>query len=206
MKLIVKTLDNKDAGELVLEDAVFAIEPSVHLLNMAVRYQLHKRRSGNHKTKDRGEVSGTNSRPWRQKGTGRARAGSLKRPQDVGGATVFGPVVRSHAISLPKKVRALALRMALSSRALSNKLLVLDNDSVSSYKTKEMSAKLNALGIHSAFIVSGQQVNETFFKAVRNIPLIDVVNVNGANVYDILKKEYLVLTKDAVSALTERLK
>jgi large subunit ribosomal protein L4 len=171
-----------------------------------VNYQLAKRRGGNHKTKTIGEIRGTTAKPWNQKGTGRARAGSLRATQFRGGQTVFGPVVRSHAFSLNKKVRRLALKTALSSKQAAGKLIVLDDAKTGDPKTKSLSAQLSALGLKSALIVSGSEVDSNFAKAAANIPLIDVLPQQGANVYDILRRDTLVLTKDAVTHLVERLK
>jgi large subunit ribosomal protein L4 len=171
-----------------------------------VNYQLAKRRGGNHKTKTIGEIRGTTAKPWNQKGTGRARAGSLRATQMRGGQTVFGPVVRSHAFSLNKKVRRLALKTALSSKQAAGKLIVLDDAKIGDAKTKSLSVQLSALGLKSALIVSGPEVDSNFAKAAANIPMIDVLPQQGANVYDILRRDTLVLTKDAVTHLVERLK
>lgn len=206
MKVAVKTLENKDAGEVTLDDAVFGVEVKEDILHRIVHWQLNKRRSGNHKTKGISEVSGTGKKPWKQKGTGRARAGSMRRPQDVGGATVFGPVVRSHATDLPKKLRALALRMALSAKIKAGKLIVLDDAKPKDHKTKAMAAAFGKMGLSSALFVTGKEVDANFARATANLPKIDVLPSQGANVYDILRRDTLVLTKDAVNDLTERLK
>jgi large subunit ribosomal protein L4 len=206
MKVAVKTLENKAAGDITLEASVFGIEVKQDILHRIVHWQLNKRRSGNHKTKGISEVSGTGKKPFKQKGTGNARAGSNRRPQDVGGATIFGPVVRSHATDLPKKLRALALRMALSAKNASGKLIILDDAKPASHKTKEMAVALNNLGLSSALFVTGKEVDANFARATHNIPKIDVLPSQGANVYDILRRDTLVLTKEAVSDLTERLK
>ena len=171
-----------------------------------VNYQLAKRRSGNHKAKQRHEISGTGKKPWAQKGTGRARAGDLKRNIDRGGAVVHGPVVRSHAIDMPKKVRKLALKMALSSKAAEGKLIILDDVKTKSHKTKPMVEALKKMDLSSAVIVGGKEVDVNFARATANIPLIDVLPSQGANVYDILRRDTLVLTKDAVNDITEKLK
>jgi len=206
MKVAVKTLENKDAGELSLEKSVFGVDVRADILHRMVNYQLAKRRSGNHKTKQRGEITGTGKKPWAQKGTGRARAGDLKRPQDRGGGTVFGPVVREHSFDLPKKIRKLALRMALSSKAADGKLIILDDVAVKSHKTKPMADAFQKLGLQSAVIVGGAEVDVNFARATANLPRIDVTSAQGANVYDILRRDTLVLTKDAVNDLTEKLK
>lgn len=206
MKLAVKTLDNKDAGSLELDQTVFGLPVRQDILLAMVRYQLAKRRAGTHKTKGISEVSGTGKKPYKQKGTGNARQGSLRSPQFRGGAVIFGPVNRSHAHDLPKKVRKLALKTALSSKAASGQIVILDNVTAGSHKTKEMAANLTKLGIANAVIITGADMDVNFARASSNIPLIDVLSINGANVYDILRREKLVLTKEAVSALTERLK
>lgn len=205
MKLAVKNLQNKEVGEIDLNDAVFGVEVRTDLIHSMVNYQLHKRRSGCHKTKGISEVSGTGKKPWKQKGTGRARAGSMRRTQDRGGATVFGPVVRSHAIEMPKKVRAQALRCALSSKAAEGKLIVLDDAKSKDHKTKTMASAMQALGLESALIIAGNEVDVNFARATANLPRIDVLSSNGTNVYDIMRRDILVLTKEAVESLTERL-
>lgn len=206
MKIAVKTLDNKDAGQIDLDDAVFAVPVRTDVLYQMVEYQRNKRRAGTHKTKGVSEVSGTGKKPWKQKGTGRARFGNLRAPQFKGGATIFGPVVRSHATDLPKKVRKLALRIALSSKVQDGKLIVLDAAVAKEHKTKAMAAAFEKLGIASALVVGGKEIESNFQKATRNLPRIDVLPSAGANVYDILRRDTLILTKDAVADLTERLK
>jgi len=206
MKLAVKTLENKEAGEITLDKAIFGVEVRKDILHRMVNYQLNKRRSGNHKVKHRGEVNGTGKKPWRQKGTGRARAGDLKRPQDRGGGVAFGPVVRSHATDLPKKFRKLALRVALSAKAAEGKIIIIDDAAAKSHKTKPMAEALGKFGIESALIVGGAEVDVNFARATANLPRIDVLPSQGANVYDILRRDTLVLTKQAVNDLTERLK
>lgn len=206
MKLAVKNLENKDAGEITLEDSVFAVDVKNDIIHRMVNYQRAKARSGCHKTKQRSEISGTGKKPWSQKGTGRARAGDLKRTQDRGGATVFGPVVRSHAVDLPKKIRMLALKMALSSKAANGKLIILDDAKAKTHKTKPMAEALAKFGITSAVIVGGKEIDVNFARATANLPRIDVLPSQGANVYDIIRRDTLVLTKDAVNDLTERLK
>ncbi|MGH1375418.1 MAG: 50S ribosomal protein L4 [Alphaproteobacteria bacterium] len=206
MKVAVKTLDNKDAGEITLDKSIFGVEVRDDVLHRVVNYQLAKRRSGNHKAKQRHEVSGTGKKPWAQKGTGRARAGDLKRNIDRGGAAVFGPVVRSHAIDVPKKVRKLALRMALSVKASQGKLVILNEAKAKDHKTKPMAAAITGLGLESALIISSGEVDANFARATANIPLIDVLPSQGTNVYDILRRDVLVLTQDAVNDLTDKLK
>jgi len=206
MKIAVKTIDNKDAGEITLDKAVFGAEVRADIIHRMVNYQLAKRRSGNHKVKQRHEISGTGKKPWAQKGTGRARAGDLKRNIDRGGATVFGPVVRSHAISLPKKVRQFALKCALSSKAKDGKIIILDDAVAKTHKTKPMAEAIAKFGFKSALIVGGSEIDVNFARAMANLPRIDVVPSQGANVYDIIRRDTLVLTKQAVNDLVERLK
>ncbi|HUY67685.1 MAG TPA: 50S ribosomal protein L4, partial [Alphaproteobacteria bacterium] len=162
--------------------------------------------SGNHKTKMIGEIAGTTKKPWAQKGTGRARQGSLRSPQFRGGAVIFGPVVRDHAHDLPKKVRKSALCMALASKQQDGKLIVLDTAKCADHKTKGLAQKFAKLGLKSALIIDGANLDPNFVKASRNIPHIDVLPEQGANVYDILRRDILVLTKNAVEQLQERLK
>lgn len=205
MKIAVKTLDNKKAGDIDLSDAIFGLEPRADLLHRMVNWQLAKRRSGNHKTKGVSEISGTGKKPFKQKGTGSARAGSLRNPQHRTGAVIFGPVVRDHAHELPKSVRKLALKVALSAKQKEGKLVVLDAAKSSSHKTKDMAKALESLGISSALIVD-EAFDVNFARAVRNIPLVDVLPQKGINVYDILRRDVLVLTKEAVAQLEARLK
>ncbi|MGF6229021.1 large subunit ribosomal protein L4 [Inquilinus ginsengisoli] len=206
MKIAVKTFDNTSAGEIDLDDTVFGLEVRTDLLFRMVNWQLAKRRSGNHKTKGISEISGTTKKPYKQKGTGHARQGSTRSPQFRGGARIFGPVVRSHAHDLPKKVRKLALRHALSSKAADGKLVVVDAVVADSHKTKGLAAKLTALGLDSALILAGEQIDTNFALAARNLPSIDVLPSQGANVYDILRRDTLVLSRQAVEQLEARLK
>mgnify|MGYP001557376009 FL=1 len=210
MKVKVTDIDRKAHGELDLADDVYKdiFERPVRrdILARCVNWQLAKRRSGNHKTKEIGDISGTTKKPYSQKGTGRARQGSLRSPQFRGGATIFGPVVRSHAHDLNKKVRKLALKTALSAKQKDGKLIVWNDAAGGSGKTKELSAKLKKLGLSSLLVISGPAVDEKFALAARNIPNVDVLPQQGANVYDILRRDTLVLTKAAVEHLVERLK
>ena len=206
MKCDVIDLANKKKGTIDLDEGVFGLEVRRDLLARAVNYQLAKRRAGNHKTKQRGEVSASKSKPFAQKGTGRARQGTTRAPQMRGGGVVFGPHVRNHAIGMQKKVRRLALKTALSSKQAEGKLIILDSGAAKSPKTKDMSAQLAVLGWGKALIIDGAQVDDNFAKAIRNIIGVDVLPSGGANVYDILRRDTLVLTKDAVEQLTERLK
>ncbi|CAA7615543.1 50S ribosomal protein L4 [Magnetospirillum sp. LM-5] len=206
MKTKVISLDNKDVGEIELSDAVFGLAARTDLLHRMVTWQLAKRQSGNHKTKGISEISGTTKKPFAQKGGGRARQGSMRSPQFRGGATIFGPVVRSHAFDMPKKVRKLALKVALSAKAASGKLIVLDQATAAAPKTKDLATRLKALGWNSVLVIDGAKVDDNFALASRNIPHVDVLPEIGANVYDILRRDTLVLTKDAVAALEARLK
>ena len=206
MKVAVKTIENKDSGELTLEKSVFGVEVKDDILHRVITWQLDKRRAGTHKAKGRGEITGTGKKPWAQKGTGRARAGDLKRPQDRGGGTVFGPVVRSHATALPKKIRKLALKMALSVKGANGQLIILEDEKAKSHKTKPMADALKKLGVESAVVIGGEEIDVNFARATANLPKIDVLPSKAANVYDILRRDTLVLTKDAVKELTESLK
>lgn len=206
MKVAVKTLEGKDAGEITLDKAVFGVEVRDDILHQMVKYQRNKARSGNHKTKQRCEITGTGKKPFAQKGTGRARAGDLKRNIDRGGAVVHGPVVRDHSTDLPKKVRKLALKTALSAKAAEGKLIILDDAKAKDHKTKPMAAAFAKFGFASALVVGGKEIDVNFARATANLPRIDVLTSTGANVYDILRRDTLVLTKDAVNDLTERLK
>ncbi len=206
MKCKVITLDNKAAGEIALADNVFAVPVRNDILQRMVNYQLAKRRGGNHKTKTMGEVQGSTRKPFRQKGTGRARQGSSRAPQMRGGGTVFGPVVRSHAQKLPKQVRTLALKTALSAKQADGKLVILDKAKIAKPKTKGLAAKLDKLGLTNALIVADAELDGNFVRAASNLPSIDLLPVTGTNVYDILRRDTLVLTKDAAVTLEARLK
>jgi len=206
MQVNVISLDNQNVGTIELADEVFGAPVRADILHRMVNWQLAKRRSGNHKTKTISEISGTTKKPYGQKGTGRARQGSLRSAQFRGGSTVFGPVVRSHAYDLPKKVRALALKTALSSKAAAGQLVILDAARTDSVKTKALATRLAALGWNSVLVIDGAELDNNFRLAARNIPQVDVLPSVGANVYDILRRQILVLTKDAVQALEARLK
>jgi large subunit ribosomal protein L4 len=206
MDFKVTTLDGQ-AGETVsLPDDIFGLEPRADILQRMVRYQLSKRQAGTHKSKTRGEISATTKKMYGQKGTGRARHGAKSAPQFRGGGKAFGPVVRSHAHDLPKKVRALALKHALSDKARGEKLIVIADTNVAEAKTKALVGQFRKLGLSSALIIDGATVEPKFALAARNIPAIDVLPVQGINVYDILRRDTLVLTRAAVDALTERFK
>ncbi len=206
MKLDIISLDAKKVGAIDLDDAVFGVEIRRDILTRVVNWQLDKRRAGTHAVKHRGEVSGSNRKPFAQKGTGRARQGTTRAPQHRGGAVVFGPVVRSHETKLPKKVRALALRCALSSKAADGKLVVLDDTKMSKPKTKELAKCVAKLGWLNALVIDGPMIDEGFKRAAANIAGLDVLPSQGANVYDILRRDTLVLTKAAVDKLVERLR
>ena len=204
MKLNVTTLEGKDAGSIELSDAIFGLDPRADLIQRCVNWQLAKRRAGTHKVQVRNEVSRTGKKMYKQKGTGGARHGSRRAAQFVGGARAHGPVVRSHAFDLPKKVRALALRHALSSKAKSGALVVLDNVTVGEAKTAALRAKLSGMGLTNVLVIAGAEVDANFARAARNIPNVDVLPNAGLNVYDVLRRRTLVLTRDAVSAIEAR--
>ncbi len=202
----VTTLDGKESGTVDLPESIFGLEPRADILQRMVRYQLSKRQAGTHKTKMRSEISATTKKMFKQKGTGRARHGAKTAPQFRGGGKAFGPVVRSHAHDLPKKVRVLALKHALSDKARGDKLIVLADAAVKEPKTKALAASLAKLGLSNALFIDGAEVGANFAMAARNITDIDVLPVQGINVYDILRRDTLVLTKAAVEGLTERFK
>ena len=206
MKLPVKNLANEAVGEIELDDAIFGMPVRNDLLARMINWQLAKRRSGNHKTKGISDISGTTKKPYAQKGTGRARQGSLRSPQFRGGARIFGPVVRSHEHDLPKKVRKLALKTALSAKAAAGQIVVIDAAVSDTHKTKTLAASFKALGLDSMIVIDGNALNENFVRAARNLPFIDVLPSQGANVYDIIRRNTLVLTKSAISDLEARLK
>jgi large subunit ribosomal protein L4 len=206
MKADVMTLDASSAGSVELNDDLFALEPRADILQRMVRYQLSKRQAGTHKTKGRSEINGPNKKIYKQKGTGQARHGNDKPPQFRGGGRAFGPVPRSHAHDLPKKVRALALKHALSAKAKSNAILVLDKAELEEPKTAHLRGKFDGLGLTNALIIDGASLQDNFALAARNIPNVDVLPVQGINVYDILRRDKLVLTRAALEALEERFK
>lgn len=206
MKSKVINLENKAAGDIDLAEEVFGVEVRKDILARMVNWQLAKRRAGTHKVKTRGEISGTTRKQFRQKGTGRARQGSNRVTQFRGGATVFGPVVRDHAHKLLKKVRKLALRSALSAKQAEGKLVILDDAKLKAPKTKDLVGQLGKLGWVDVLVVGGAELDANFSKAAANIPHIDVLPSQGANVYDILRRDTLVLTKEAVQNLEARLK
>lgn len=206
MELQVKTLSGKDASAVKVSDQVFGLEPREDLIARMVRYQLAARRQGTHAVKNRSDISRTGKKMYKQKGTGNARHSTSKAPQFRGGGRAFGPTPRDHAHGLPKKVRALALRHALSSKFSSDNLVVVDALTAKEAKTKQLLGDLQKLGLENALIIDGASVDENFAKAASNIPHIDVLPVQGINVYDILRHEKLVLSTAAVTALEERFK
>lgn len=206
MKAQVITLDAKKAGDIDLDDGIFGLPERGDILQRVVVWQLAKRRAGTHKVQSRGEVTGSTKRIGRQKGGGTARHGSGKVSQFRGGARAFGPVVRSHAISLPKKIRVLGLKTALSSKMANGNLVIVEDTDLKKGKTKELLSKFDKLGLNNALFIDGAEVNENFMLAISNLPNIDALPTQGANVYDILRREKLVLTKSAVAGLMERLK
>jgi large subunit ribosomal protein L4 len=204
MKAEVKTLDAGSAGEVELSDTIFGLEPRTDLIHRMVRYQQLKRMAGTHHAQDRSEVTTTAKKMYRQKGTGGARHGDKGAPQFRGGGKAFGPKPRSHAIGLPKKVRALALRHALSAKARAGEIVVLDKAESVDGKTKGLKERFGRLELTNALIIDGAEIEPGFARAARNIPNIDVLPVQGINVYDILRRKRLVLTKAAVQALEAR--
>ena len=206
MKLTVKTLDGADAGSIDLSDEIFGLEPRADILHRVVRWQLAKRRAGTHDVKNRAEIARTGKKLAAQKGTGGARHGSHRVNLFRGGGRSFGPVVRSHEIGLPKKVRALALRHALSAKAKDGGIVVLSEAKLQEAKTKALTERFAKLDIANALIIDGAEIDTNFRNAARNIPHVDVLPVAGINVYDILRHGKLVLTKAALDALEARFK
>lgn len=205
MKILSKTLDGADAGEIDLNDAIYALEPRSDILHTVVNWQLAKRRGGNRRILTRAEVNRTGKKLYKQKGTGNARHGPASVSQFRGGAKTMGPVVRSHAYDLPKKVRALGLKHALSTKASAGKLMILENATIGEAKTKLLAAQFGKLGLSSALVIDGATLDAGFVRAARNLIKVDVLPVAGLNVYDILRRDTLVLTKAAVAAIEERL-
>jgi large subunit ribosomal protein L4 len=205
-RVVVRNLDNEEVGEIELDDAVFGLPLRRDILARVVNWQLAKRRAGTHKAKGISDIQGTTRKPYKQKGTGRARQGSLRSPQFRGGAVIFGPVVRSHAFALQKKVRRLGLKTALSAKRSEGKLVVIDAARADEAKTKALRLRLEALGWGSVLIIDGPAVDQNFARAARNLPRVDLLPQQGANVYDILRRDTLVLTREAVQQLEARLK
>jgi len=206
MDLTIKTLDGSDAGSISVSDALFGLEPRADLLARVVRWQLARRQQGTHQAKGRGAVARTGAKMYKQKGTGRARHSSGRAPQFRGGGKAHGPVVRDHAHDLPKKVRALGLRHALSAKAKEGVLTIVDTLSLAEGKTKILAGKLAALGLDNVLLVGGAQIDDHFARASANIANVDVLPVQGVNVYDIMRRHHLVLDRAAVTALEERFK
>lgn len=206
MELQVKTLEGGAAGSITVSDEIFGLEPRTDLIHRVVRWQLAKRQTGTHKALKRAEISGSTKKFVRQKGSGGARHGNKKAPQFRGGGKAFGPVVRDHSHELPKKVRVLGLKHALSAKAKTESIVVVEDAKAAEAKTKALKDQLNKLGLTSALVIDGAEVDNNFALASRNIPHVDVLPVQGINVYDILRANTLVLTKAAVSALEERFK
>jgi large subunit ribosomal protein L4 len=206
MELKIMSLDGEAAGSVDLPDAIFGLVPRKDILHRCVRWQLAKRQRGTHKTKDRSEIWRTGKKMYAQKGTGQARHSSARVNLFRGGGRSFGPVVRSHATDLPKQLRSLALKHALSSKAKSSDLIIIDEAKLGQPKTKALIKNFEKLGLTTALIIDGAEVEKNFGLAARNLPGVDVLPVAGINVYDIMRRNKLVLTKAAVEALEARLK
>ena len=206
MDLNVTTLDGKDAGKLSVSDQIFGLDPREDIIARMIRYQLAKKQQGTHQTKTRAEIARTGKKMYKQKGTGRARHHSARAPQFRGGGRAHGPVLRSHAHDLPKKIRALALRHALSAKLKSEDVIIIDNLVATEAKTKILVSAFDGLGLTNALFIGGAELDANFKLAAQNIPNIDVLPVQGINVYDILRRKKLVLSKAAVEALEERFK
>jgi large subunit ribosomal protein L4 len=206
MDLTVKTLAGGDAGQLSLNEAIFGLDPREDILARVVRWQLAKRQQGTHQAKGRADISRTGAKMYKQKGTGRARHSSARAPQFRGGGKAHGPVSRSHEHDLPKKVRALGLKHALSAKAKASSLIVIDDLAVQDAKTKALLANFAGLGLTNALVIGGAELDQNFARAASNIPNIDVLPIQGINVYDIMRRGTLVLSKSAVEALEERFK
>ncbi|WP_265519891.1 50S ribosomal protein L4 [Nitratireductor luteus] len=206
MDFKVTTLAGTDAGKLKVSDEIFGLDPREDILHRVVRWQLAKRQQGSHKAKGRAEIARTGAKMYRQKGTGRARHHSARAPQFRGGGKAHGPVVRSHEHDLPKKVRALGLKHALSAKAKSESLIIIDDLAFADGKTKVLVDSFAKLGLSNVLMIGGAELDAGFKRAAQNIPNVDVLPVQGINVYDILRRGTLVLSKAAVEALEERFK
>ena len=206
MKTNVLTLDAKKAGDIDLNEAIFGVTPRADILHRVINWQLAKRRSGTHAVKFRSDIARTGARFGRQKGGGTARHGARSSNIFVGGGRAFGPIPRDHGFDLPKKIRKLGLKTALSTKQADGKLIVVDTAALKEGKTKDLVAKLEKLGLANALFVDGAEVDANFKQAIQNIPNVDVLPSQGANVYDIIRRDTLVLTKAAVAKLEERLK
>jgi large subunit ribosomal protein L4 len=205
MKAELKSIGNKKTSNIELADSVFGITPREDIIARVVKWQLAKRRAGTHKVKSRSEIAKTGAKMFRQKGTGRARHGAASVVQFRGGGVVHGPVVRDHSHDLPKKIRKLGLRSVLSAKAASGKLIIVDK-LVSDGKTASLKVKLNGLGASNALLIGGETLENEFVRAAANIPLIDVLPSQGLNVYDAVRRDVLVMTREAVDFVEERLK
>ncbi|WP_455478877.1 50S ribosomal protein L4 [Bartonella sp. B10] len=206
MDIVIKTLSGDEVGTLNVSENVFGLVPREDILQRVVRWQLARRQQGTHQSRGRSDVARTGAKMFKQKGTGRARHSSARAPQFRGGGKAHGPVVRSHVHDLPKKIRALGLRFALSAKLKSNSLIVVDELSVENAKTKVLVSGFSKIGFNNALLVGGRELDTNFFRAASNIPNIDVLPIQGINVYDILRRNMLVLSKSAVEALEERFK
>ena len=206
MKQEIKSLENKVVKEIDLDKKIFGVEIKNEIIHRMIRYQLAKKRSGNHKTKGISEISGTTRKPFKQKGTGSARQGSRRSPQMRGGAVIFGPQVRSHAHKLPKKIRSLALKMALSNKLKEGKLKVVSDFKISKPKTSFLISKLAKMEIDSALFIDGKDVEKNFENALRNIPKTDFLPIAGLNVYDIIRRNFLIISEKALMGINERFK
>ena len=206
MELKITTLEGEAKGSVSLSDDIFGLEPRQDLIQRCIVWQLAKRRAGTHAVKGRADIARTGKKMYRQKGTGSARHGSARVNLFRGGGRSFGPVVRSHAIGLPKKVRVLALKHALSAKAKDGGIIVIDKMTLKDGKTKGLAKQFDKLGLINALIIDGAEVELNFRNAARNIPNIDVLPVQGINVYDIMRRKTLVLTKAALDALEARFK
>jgi len=206
MELKITTLDGEEKGSVNLSDTIFGLDPRQDLIQRCVVWQLAKRRAGTHKVKGRAEIWRTGKKMYKQKGTGGARHGSQRANLFRGGGRSFGPVVRSHAIDLPKKVRVLALKHALSAKAKDGGIVLIEDAKLAETKTKALKGHFDKLGVANALIIDGAAIDDGFRLAARNIPNIDVLPIQGINVYDILRRNTLVLTRAAVDALEARLK
>ncbi|HWX14690.1 MAG TPA: 50S ribosomal protein L4 [Methylocella sp.] len=206
MKIDITSFDGENAGSLELNEAIFGLAPREDLIARMVRYQLAKRRAGTHQTLGRSNIARTGKKLYKQKGTGSARHGSARVSQFRGGGRAFGPVVRSHAHDLPKKLRVLALKHALSAKAKEGQIMVFAEVKSTDAKTKSLRTSLQKLGLTNALIIDGTEVATNFQLAARNIPQIDILPVQGINVYDIIRREKLVLTKAAIKVLEARFK
>ena len=204
MKQEIKSLDNKVLKQIDLNKSIFGVDVKNEIIQRMIRYQLAKKRSGNHKTKGISEISGTTKKPFKQKGTGSARQGSRRSPQMRGGAVIFGPEVRSHAHKLPKKIRSMALKMALSDKFKEGRLKIVSEFKINKPKTSFLKNVLNKLEITSALFIDGKEIEKNFQFALRNVPMTDLLPVTGINVYDIVRRDFLVLSQKGLDAINER--